>query len=81
MLDTHRYLNGEKVELHVMMSMLSYLATALAHLQANDYAHMRHMRIKLPPAERSRCREERGVDPGIVAALVLHELNAVQRAA
>ena len=50
MLDTHRYLNGEKVELHVMMSMLSYLATALAHLKANDYAHMRHMRIKLQSA-------------------------------
>lgn len=23
--------------------MLAYLATALAHLKANDYAHMRHM--------------------------------------
>ena len=53
MLDTHRCLNGQKVELHVMMSMLSYLATALAHLKANDYAHMRHMRIKLPPAGRA----------------------------
>ncbi|MDE2813127.1 MAG: transposase [Gemmatimonadota bacterium] len=81
MLDTHRYLNRQKVKLHVLMSMLSYLATALAHLKANDYVHMRHMRIKLPPAGRARRREERGVDPGIVAALVLHELNAVQQAA
>ena len=51
MLDTHRYLNRQKVELHVMMSVLSYLVTALAHLQANDYAHMRHMRVKLPVAK------------------------------
>ena len=54
LLDTHRYFNIEKVSLHVAMSMLSYLATALAHLQADDYAHMRHMRIKLPKAQ---CRE------------------------
>ena len=52
LLDTHRYLNIFKVSLHVAMSMLAYLATALAHLQADDYAHMRHMRIKLPPAKR-----------------------------
>ena len=51
LLDTHRYLNIYKVSLHVAMSMLSYLATALAHLQADDYAHMRHMRIKLPKAQ------------------------------
>ena len=48
LLDTHRNLNMFKVSLHVMMSMLAYLATALAHLQADDYTHMRHMRIKLP---------------------------------
>ena len=48
LLDTHRYLNIEKVSLHVALSMLAYLATALAHLQADDYAHMRHMRVKLP---------------------------------
>ena len=60
MLDTHRYLNGHKVELYVMMSMLSNLATALTHLKANDYSHMR---IKLPPAGRTRRREEQAVDP------------------
>ena len=81
LLDTHRYLNIGKVSLHVAMSMLSYLATALAHLKADDYAHMRHMRIRLPPARRARRREEQNVDPGIVAALVLHELNAMQKAA
>ncbi len=57
LLDTHRYLNIAKVSLHVLMSMLSYLATALAHLQADDYAHMRHMRIKLPKARRSESRQ------------------------
>ena len=51
LLDVHRYPNEQKVSLHVAMSMLSYLATALAHLKANDYAHMRHMRIKLPAAK------------------------------
>ena len=48
LLETHRHLNIFKVSLHVLMSMLAYLATALAHLQADDYAHMRHMRIRLP---------------------------------
>ena len=81
LMDVHRYLNISKVSLHAAMSMLSYLATALAHLQADDYAHMRHMRIRMPPTQRARRREEQSVDPGIVAALVLHELNAVQQAA
>ena len=51
LLDTHRYLNIFKVSLHVVMSMLACLATALAHLQADDYVHMRHMRIRLPAAK------------------------------
>ena len=57
LLDTHRYLNDAKVALHVAMSILSYLATALAHLKADDYAHMRHMRIRLSRRRRSRKRE------------------------
>ncbi len=57
LLDTHRYLNDAKVELHVAMSILSYLATALAHLKANDFAHMRHMRIRLSRRRRSRKRD------------------------
>ena len=44
----HRNFNIIQMSLHVLMSTLAYLATALAHLQADDYAHMRHMRIKLP---------------------------------
>lgn len=62
--------------------MLNYLATALAHLKADDYALMRHMRIRLPSAKKTKkLREtEQKVDPGIVAALVLHELSAMQQA-
>ncbi len=83
LLGTHRYLNGEKVSLHVVLSTLAYLATALAHLQADDYAHMRHMRIKLPPVRKATSEPvaDQQIDLGIVAALVLHELNAVQQAA
>lgn len=81
LLDTHRYLNIQKVSLHVAMATLSYLATALAHLKADEYAKMRHMRIKMPQARGTRRREEQRVDPGVVAALMLHELNAVQQAA
>ena len=63
MLDTHRCLNGQKVELHVAMSMLAYLATALAHLQADDYAHMRHMRIQLPAARSGSQNKQRSPTP------------------
>ena len=52
LMDQHHYFNIFQMSLHVAMSMLSYLSTALAHLQADDYAHMRHMRIKLPKARR-----------------------------
>ena len=57
LLDKHRYFNIYKVSLHVAMSVLSYLTTALAHLQADDYAHIRHMRIKLPKARRGNKRQ------------------------
>ena len=40
LMDQHRYFNIFQMSLHVLMSMLSYLATALAHLQADNYAHM-----------------------------------------
>ena len=57
LMDVHRYLNIHKVSLHVAMSMLSYLVTALAYLKADDYAHMRHMRIKLPKAQRKKAQQ------------------------
>ena len=83
LLDTHRCLNGGKVALHVVLSELSYVATALAHLKADDYAQLRYMRIKLPSAGKTRKQldPERKVDPGVVAALMLHELKAVQMVA
>ena len=69
LMDQHRYFNILQMSLHVLMSMLSYLATALAHLQADDYAHMRHMRIKLPKAQRREPEQppERACrDPGCI---------------
>ena len=62
-------------------SMLSYLATALAHLQADDYTHMRHMRIWLPQARKRMPEPVRDLDLGLVVALLLHELDALQKAA
>ena len=54
LLDQHREFNIIHMPLHVLMATLTYLATVLAHLQADDYAHMRHMRIKLPKVQRGR---------------------------
>ena len=79
LMNVHRYLNISKVSLHVAMSMLAYLATALAHLQADDYAHMRHMRIRLPEARERK--HEKKPDAGIVAPLLLHQLNEMRQAA
>ena len=67
LMNQHSYLNLFQMSLHVLMSILSYLATALAHLQADDYARMRHMRIKLPRVRRGRTRKPVGTacrDPG-----------------
>ncbi len=63
LMDTHRCLNGPKVSLHVALSSLAYLATALAHLKIDDYAHMRHMRIKLPSAEGTSRNRPRSATP------------------
>ena len=48
LLNQQQHLGIERVDLHVGMSRLAYLATVLARLQAGDYAGMRHMRVKLP---------------------------------
>ena len=79
LMDTHRYFNIEKVSLHAAMSMLAYLATVLAHLKADDYVHMRHMRIRLPKM-REHKREER-LDRNFMAAWLLHEYTMMQHAA
>ena len=67
LMDQHCNFNMIQMSLHVLMSLLTYLATALAHLQADDYAHMRHMRIKIPQVRRGSVtqRPERSCrDPG-----------------
>ena len=48
LMDTHRNLKQAKIDLHVNMSALAYLLTALTHLKADDYKHMRQMLIRLP---------------------------------
>lgn len=63
LLDQHRNFNIIQMSLHVLMSLLTYLATALAHLQADDYAHMRHMRIKLPAAKGIRRNRRQSPTP------------------
>ena len=66
------------MSLHVAMSMLTNLAMALAHLKADDYAHMR---IKLPKVRERKPEPAQDVDPGLVAALLMHQFNDPQRAA
>ena len=48
LLDSHQLLKKGKIKLHANGSMLAWLLTALTHLKADDYDHMRHMRINLP---------------------------------
>ena len=45
------------------MSMLSNLAMALGHRKADDYAHMRHMRIRLPKVPEQKSNSVDDVDP------------------
>ena len=47
-MNQHRNFNVIQMSLQVLVSMLTYLVTALAHPLADDYAHMWHMPIKLP---------------------------------
>ena len=51
LLDKHQLLWIGKITLHVNMSMLAWLLTALARLKTDDYRRMRHMYIRLPRAE------------------------------
>ena len=79
LMDKHRYFNIRKMSMHATMSMLSYLATALAHLKADDYAHMRHMRIRLP-----RDREEKPSkmpNRDMVAAWMMYQFSLVRQVA
>ena len=46
LLDTQRFLTKAKVEMHVVLSLLTYNATMLTRLTVGDYERMRHMRVK-----------------------------------
>ena len=45
LLNQHQYLKREKIEMHVNMSALTYLATMLARVQAGDMERIRHMNV------------------------------------
>ena len=59
LLNKHQYLGQKRVSLNARMATLSYLLTAWGRLRADDYAHLRHMYIKLPkrPAPAAELRE------------------------
>ena len=45
LLDQHQYLTQQKIRTHVALSMLTYVATMLAHVLAGDVARIRRMRF------------------------------------
>ena len=45
LLDRHQYVWFDKIRLHVGLSVLTYLATMLTRVRADDLNKMRHMRI------------------------------------
>ena len=47
LLDQHQYLTMRKVETHAGLSVLTYLATMLARVEAGDADRIRHMRLRL----------------------------------
>ena len=52
LMDQHRHLDMERINLHERMSVLTWTLTALTHLQADDWRHMRHMRVRLAGRDR-----------------------------
>ena len=58
LLNQHQCMTIAKLSLHVRMSRLAYLSTVLAHLKADDYVGMRHMRVKLPKVKRRKTDQE-----------------------
>ena len=57
LLNQHQCMGIAKVSLHVRMSRLAYLSTVLAHLEADDYVGMRHMRVRLPKIRRQKAEQ------------------------
>ena len=47
LLDKHQYLRRDKIETHVALSVLTYVATMYARIKAGDAERMRHMRIRV----------------------------------
>ncbi len=47
LLNKHQHLRSDKIEFHVGMSVLTYAATTLTHVQARDPEKMRNMRIRV----------------------------------
>ena len=45
LLDRHQYVRRDKVELHLGLSTLTYLATMLTRVDAGDAGRLRHMRV------------------------------------
>ena len=66
LLDKHQLLRMGKIILHVNMSMLAWLLTALARLKTDDYPRMRHMYIRLPRAGRGTGRDPADMEPAEV---------------
>ena len=46
LLDKHLYLERRKIETHIGLSVLTYLATMMARVKAGNMARLRHMRIR-----------------------------------
>ena len=47
LLNKHQFLKQRKVEAHVSMSVMTYLATMLARVKAGDPGRIRHMRVRV----------------------------------
>ena len=47
LLNRHQYVRKRKIEMHVFMSVLTYLATMLARVRAGTPDKVRHMRIRV----------------------------------
>ena len=46
LLDKHQYVRKRKIEAHVSLSVLTYLATMLARVQSGTLDRIRHMRVR-----------------------------------
>ena len=47
LLNRHQYVRKRKIETHVGLSVLTYLATMLSRVQAGDLGRVRHMRVRV----------------------------------